>query len=377
MGISEQFQTIVYDPGTGKIAAILPGQYIKSHAALDRLAPAPEGVRYRFFYHHDATPLDPEEFVVRSGGLGCAPALRSSDGSDPILSLMRTSARWTLAHYDSIILEFEGGMGDYLDQADAVISLRREYPKISFPLILRPERYQALQLLEGFEGMKILPKKGKTKTRSTSLSFDMIGRLGGNYPPGGKVGVYSSIVGLSETAKRAPVAVPVHLIAGANARLKDAGCKPTEKVIALHTMSGNSNTKSIPPTGVLALMAPLLEHRGVRIVHLGGAEEERIDHKKVISLQGELSWPEVFGMLACCDGCVCIDSAIMHIAQHLNLPIVSLWGPTSPRVILDDPPGMECVVSLMPCAGCNQYECSKGGCMEKFNTRRLIRRSGD
>jgi len=371
MSASDQFQTIVYDPATGEIAAILPSQYIKSHASLVRLVPAPEGVRHKFFYLHDATPLDPAEFVVQTRGMTCPPALRSHDGTDPTLSLLRSSAMWSLAHYDKIVLVFEGGMGDYMDQADVVIELKSKYPDKTFMLALRPERYQALQLLQGFDGFKILSMKGKASGRSPSISFDLIGRMGGCYPRGGKVGVYSAIAGLAETAVRAPVTIPVHLVAAANARLKDAGVKPTDKLIALHSMSGNSNTKSISPAGALALLAPLLEIRGVRIVHLGGAGEDRIDHKKIISLQGDLSWTEVFGMLACCDGCVCIDSAIMHIAQHLNIPIVSLWGPTAPRVILDDPPGMTCIISLAPCSGCGQYDCSHATCMGTFGTRAL------
>jgi len=191
--------------------------------------------------------------------------------------------------------------------------------------------------------------------------------MGGNYPPGGKVGVYSAIAGLKKPAPRAPVTVPLALLEKANMILHDAGCKATDTLIALHTMSGNTNTKSIQPTAVPDLISPLLDAKGVHIVHLGGAGEAVVDHPRFISLQGALSWQEVFAVLACCNGCVCIDSAIMHIAQHLNIPTVSLWGPTSPAVILDDPPGVTCVVSTMPCAGCGRYECDRGGCMTKFN----------
>jgi len=284
---------------------------------------------------------------------------------------MRAAGRWILAHYGKILFEFEGGMGDYMDQADALLALQTEYPAKHFSISLRPERYAALKYLADFDALKFRAPKQKSSSRLPSLSFSSIGRMGGNYPPGGKVGVYSAIVGLAAPAPRAPVTVPLAVLEKANVLLHAAGCKATDTLIALHTMSGNTNTKSIDPAAVPDLLAPLLETKGVRIIHLGGAGERVVDHPRFISLQGRLSWQEVFAVLACCNGCVCIDSAIMHIAQHLNVPTVSLWGPTSPLVILDDPPGVTCVVSTVPCAGCGRYECDRGGCMTKFNRRSL------
>jgi len=371
MDATSQFQTVVYDPNSGKIEVILPNQYIKSHASLDRMVPPQLGIRFKFFYERSGIPLDKKDFIVHPQSGDRPPRLISKDGSDPTLSIIRAAGRWVLAHYDNILFEFEGGMGDYMDQADALLALRVEYPEKHFSVSLRPERYAALKYLVGFDAFKFRPPKSKGATRIPSLSFSTIGRMGANYPPGGKVGVYSAIAGLASPAKRAAVEIPAPLLEDMNALIDNAIGRIPAHIIALHTMSGNTNTKSIPPAAALDLISPLLENEDVYFLHLGGAGEALVDHPRVIPMLGLLTWQEVFGVLSWCNGCICIDSAIMHIAQHLKVPTVSLWGPTAPQVILDDPPGIACVVSTMPCAGCNRYECDRTGCMTRFNRRDL------
>jgi len=371
MSIGSQFQTVIFDPTSGKIEAILPNQYIKSRVSLDRVAPPRPGVRFKFFYEKTGISLNKKDFIVHPQAGDRPPRLMSRDGSDPTLSIMRAAGRWFLAHYDKILFEFEGGMGDYMDQADALIALQVEYPTKQFKVSLRPERFAALKYLKGFETLKFHAPKQKSSSRIPSISFSSIGRMGGNYPPGGKVGVYSAIAGLTGPAKRAAVEVPGPLLDDMNTLISNAIGRIPGHLIALHTMSGNTNTKSISPANALDLIGPLLENEDVYFLHLGGADELLIDHPRVIPLQGLLTWQEVFCVLFWCNGCICIDSAIMHIAQHIKLPTVSLWGPTSPQVILDDPPGVTCVVSTMPCAGCGCYECDRGGCMTKFNKRSL------
>jgi len=98
-----------------------------------------------------------------------------------------------------------------------------------------------------------------------------------------------------------------------------------------------------------------------------------IVHPQVVSLQGKLPWEKVIAVMACCDGCVCIDSAIMHIAQHLKIPTVSFWGPTLPEHILDADPGLETVITTAPCRGCGGYDCDHCDCMTRFDKKEINR----
>ena len=368
-----EFQTVIYNPTNGAVVRILPGQYIKSRAVLDRLCPSPPDVRLKFFYYNCPFPLSANDFRVLPHGPHRAPALRKADGSDPTTAIIKQTGKWLLDHYNTLLIRFEGGMGDYLDQADVVTHLMRNYPDKNFSLILRGERAAALKMLEGFSGFKVITEDSQTKIRGASLKFSEIDRLGGDYPPGGKVGVYSAIAGLNKPAERARIVIPEALIRSTVDRLSSAGWSGGPITIGLHTMSGNTNTKSIRPGVALELLAPLLDLPGVQFLQFGGAGEERLNHPRVVGLQGALSWPEVFAALSLCDACICIDSAILHIAQHLNIPTLSLWGPTSPAAILAADPGVTCLVSTKPCAGCARYECDHCDCMDRFNKKVLMK----
>jgi len=374
MGIYEQFQTIVYDPESGKIIKVMPNQYIKSRKKLEQLVPPRPTLRYYFFYFHSSVPVDPEEFHVRYNVPGKAPFLVSKDGLGATLSFLSKAATAILIGYKAVLFEFEGGMGDYLDQADALISLQKEYPDVSLTALIDGTRSRALKLLKGFEKVKILTSKDFVPRRSATISFSRITRVSGAYPVGGKVGIYSLIAGLKRPAQRADFDLSPASLSEARAIIQEACGRPHALLIALHTMSGNTNTKSLPPGDALKLIAPLLKEKDLFFLHLGGAGEKPIDHPRVISLQGELSWEKVIAVMACCDGCVCIDSAIMHIAQHLKIPTVSFWGPTLPEHILDADAGVETVITTAPCRGCGGYDCDHADCMVRFDKRETNRK---
>ena len=374
MGIYEQFQTIVYDPVSGGIVKVLPNQYIKSRKKLEQLvAPRPTR-RHFFFYLHTPTPVDPASFSVRIGVAGKPPTLVTPDGMDATLSLFSKEALFNLSRYKAILFKFEGGMGDYLDQADTVVAVQKEYPHIKMSALIDFTRSRALRLLEGFEEVKILTSKEYIRGRSATIDFARITRVSAHYPVGGKVGVYSLIAGLDHPAVRAKFCLSPASLEEADLIIDKACGRAHGKLIALHTMSGNTNTKSIKPANALKIITPLLKNQDLIFLHLGGAGEEAIDHPQVISLQGKLPWEKVVAVMACCDGCVCIDSAIMHIAQHLGIPTVSLWGPTTPQHILAEDPGVETVVTTAPCAGCDQYNCDHCDCMTRFDKKDLNRK---
>jgi len=132
-------------------------------------------------------------------------------------------------------------------------------------------------------------------------------------------------------------------------------------------MSGNCNTKSITPEILPDLLAPALIKKGVYFLHFGGNGELKADHEKIISLQGALNWEQVFCMMSLCSAAVCIDSSILHIAQHLNLPSLSMWGPTKVCNIFGVHHGLNAIEIPLDCTGCNRYECNHKNCMSSMN----------
>jgi hypothetical protein len=374
MSLGDQFQTIVYYSDTGDIRAILPNQYVKSRKSLNGVLNIPESVGLKFFYLQGMYKLDKKEWRVKLGEKGKAPALESITGEIATLAIAKAEARYILGNYKEAIFEFEGGFGDYIDEADVIISCRKLYPQKKITVVMVESRINAMKAMEGFKDINIVTNTGQVRNRGPRIAFAGINAMCGEYRPGGKVGIYSAISGMEEGAPRARFILSRDERTYGRNLIKSKIKKKEPMAIALHTMSGNTNTKSIRPDNVVKLLAPLLDNKNIYFLHLGGAGEEAVKHPQIISLQGMLKWKEVIAVMSVCDRCVCIDSAILHIAQHLELPTLSFWGPTSPGNILGEDPGVEYIETTLKCKGCNAYDCSNGQCMSKFNQKTVERK---
>lgn len=371
MGIDTQFQTIVYEGPSGKIHSVLMNTYIKSRKALNAILNVESSPTLKFFYFPYAFPVLKDNFRVAVSAQAKAPCLVTLDGQDPAQVFLRHEAVKIYEHYKKIIFFFEGGLGDYLDQADVLIEVRKSYPDKKIKIVIpHRSRLQALEMFDGFDSFEFLGPGDPQLGQTVEISFSQISMLQG-YAPSGKVGAYSAIAGISPVAKRAKVIIPL--------REREKAIKlvsfmyPLRKkiFIALHTISGNTNTKSISNDQLPGLLSLLLKNEDFIFLHFGGAGEEPLDHPAFISLQGSLNWVEVFATMSLCSACICIDSAILHIAQHLVLPTLSFWGPTDPFNILGDDQGVTPVLTTAPCRGCNSYICTDPYCMASFNLKEL------
>ena len=374
MGIGEQYQTVVYYEDTGDIREIFSNQYIKSRKALDSLLGLPESRGLKFFYVPGYFPLLKENWKVRLGSKTKAPRLISQDGTDGALFLMQKESDYIFQHYKDICFVFEGGMGDYLDQADVVIACKKKHPDKKLSVEMDGSRRAGLNLMVGFETAATGTSATVGKNSGPTIEFSKVNKMCGDYGAVGKIGIYSTVAGLDQAAERSKINISAKDQANTRAIIQENIGKDYKTIIALHTMSGNCNTKGILPAGIPDMLSSLLEDPDLYFLHLGGAGEETVRHDKIISLQGKLSWPEVFAVISLCSGCICIDSAILHIAQHLRVPTVSLWGPTDCINILGNNHGVEEVTSTNDCAGCNQYECNQKNCMQHLDRKELNRK---
>ena len=367
MGINEQFQTIVYYSDSGDIREILPNQYIKSRKSLNQHLGLPESVGLKFFYFKSEVPLDISSYKIRLGTQREAPRLVNVDGSEPGLAFLRDAAKWILEHSKLIVFKFEGGMGDYVDQTDVVIQLHKKHPDIKFGVIVEHiNRMSTLEMIDGWSGIEFYTPEAALNEQAYIIDMKGISFVHG-FAPIGKIGVYAGIGGLDKPFVRSNIVVSDDMADDARSIVRSHTKMKNPFVIILHTTSGPTNTKSISASSAIDLLSPLLDSKKIIILHVGGAGEPIIDHSRIISLQGQLQWERVFALMSISDGCVCIDSAIMHIAQHIPLPTVSFWGPTDPVDILGIDPGITIVKSSVSCAGCGRWECDERNCMSQFN----------
>ncbi|MBD3246199.1 MAG: hypothetical protein GF333_04225 [Candidatus Omnitrophica bacterium] len=85
-----------------------------------------------------------------------------------------------------------------------------------------------------------------------------------------------------------------------------------------------------------------------------------LSRPNVYDLVGKTSLPEVFFLMKrYCDLLVSVDSAILHIASYLNLPVVALFGPTDPRRYGPFSRRHRVLRRDMACAACRRLTCEK------------------
>lgn len=371
MALGSQFNTIIYYSDTGDIREVLPNRYIKSRRDLNSLIGMQESVGMKFFYVPGYFPIDPKDWIVKLSSGSSAPRLITKDGVNSSLVLSSREAGFILSNYKNILFEFEGGMGDYLDQADVVLEVSRSHPSKSFTVLMDASRIDALQLMRGFSNIKAVGRRDEVAGKLPTIEFNKINHLCGHYLPNGKIGAYSKISGLDAPAPRSPIMFGKHNVRDALLKINHVFSKKSGRFIVLHTMSGNTNAKSVRPDDVVDIIKPLFADKALHFLHLGGSGEEVIKHDRITSVQGLLSWKEVFALTSISKACICIDSAIMHIAQHLNIPTLSLWGPTEPLNILGRDSGVISLITSISCAGCNLYDCPHSKCMRLFNKSAL------
>lgn len=365
--IDAQFQTIIYDSLTGIIVEILPNQYFKSRRALNLRLRETLPFTIKFFYFHTSVHLDKSSYRVVFDPIKNKPGLVSKSGKDPFLLILRHESEKKLSKYKSILFLFEGGMGDYCDQADVVIKARALYPKKRFTVSLpHKNRAPALELLKGWHDISVIDGNISSVRGSAVIDFSKINYIP-EYAPKGKVGVYSMISGFSEGVGRSCFVLPDRLVSSGAALLEMAAPFPAKYNICVHSISGNTNTKSLVDDAFLKIFKPFLDRKDIVFFHLGGSGEGRIDHPHVVSFQGKLNWEDVVSVLYSSSACVCIDSAVMHLAQHMQVPVLSLWGPTDPVNILGTKSGVVSFTSTADCRGCNRWECDSMECMKSFD----------
>jgi len=82
-----------------------------------------------------------------------------------------------------------------------------------------------------------------------------------------------------------------------------------------------------------------------------------------LNLAGETTIPQMVGLIASSACVVCCDSAAQHIAQAVDVDVVTLIGPTRPERTGPLIRGRS-VVADVPCQGCLRRRCRHSTCMQ-------------
>ena len=156
--------------------------------------------------------------------------------------------------------------------------------------------------------------------------------------------------------------------------------EPDDFTVAMHIGSG-SRKKVWPPDRFARLAETLVTRRGVRVVVLTGpadAELAREYRERTSSGSGLMlnchPLPELAAILKRCSVFVGNDSGITHLAAAAGVPVVSLFGPTDPRVW--GPRGNDVTIlgggaSCSPCSREKMQNCAHQRCMEEISVEEV------
>ncbi len=123
-----------------------------------------------------------------------------------------------------------------------------------------------------------------------------------------------------------------------------------------------------------------LARRNIRVVLTGAPEDKGILEKfysltrvKPVSAVGKTSITELVALIRRCQVFVSSDSAPMHIASGLGVPLVALFGPTDPKRHLVPPARYEVFWKEVPCSPCYLRNCPIGHvCMKKITVQEVL-----
>jgi heptosyltransferase-2 len=124
------------------------------------------------------------------------------------------------------------------------------------------------------------------------------------------------------------------------------------------------------PSTHYAALAELLIAAGFSIALFGSAKDQIVTNEiiqlvatekreKIIDLAGKTQLAEAVDLLAAMELVVSNDSGLMHIAAAVDIPVVALYGSTSPGFTPPLAKAVEIIQNNIACSPCFQRECPK------------------
>ncbi|MEO7995537.1 MAG: lipopolysaccharide heptosyltransferase II [bacterium] len=128
-----------------------------------------------------------------------------------------------------------------------------------------------------------------------------------------------------------------------------------------------------------AAVATLLDQAGYRVAVVGGpgdmALAETVQQRttaRLMNLAGATTFDELFEVFRRCAGVIANDSGPMHLAAAAGVPLVGLFGPTSPARCGPVSHAATTLAGDVPCLGCYFKQCEHHSCMAYLAPRQVL-----
>jgi heptosyltransferase-2 len=161
--------------------------------------------------------------------------------------------------------------------------------------------------------------------------------------------------------------------------LKQQGYKEGKKLFVLHPGASFGTAKCWLPERFLEVCKAILKNPEHYIVFIGNDATGEIIHEivphlnqNVINLAGKTTLRQLACIISLSTVLLTNDSGPMHIAAALNVPLVALFGSTSPEKTGPYPHG-EVICKKAVCSPCYQRICSKDfRCMKEITSQEVL-----
>ena len=134
------------------------------------------------------------------------------------------------------------------------------------------------------------------------------------------------------------------------------------------------------PVENFAKLCDELAKRNIRVVLTGSKEDELLAEKllkltrnKPLNAVGRTTITELAALIRRCSVFISSDSAPMHIASSLDVPLIAIFGPTDPKRHLVPPTAYQVFWKEIQCSPCYLRSCPIGLiCMKKIGVQEVL-----
>jgi len=155
---------------------------------------------------------------------------------------------------------------------------------------------------------------------------------------------------------------------------------PDEKLIGFNIGSAVETKRWAPER--FAQVADVLEKEGYRTVFFGGSMDEAMVAEAVALMQakpiiatGKFTIGQLAAAMSRCSLIITNDSGPMHVAISQKVPIVAMYGPSSPALYGPYTARATIVTAVPPCQGCAtgmKHHCDDLQCMKRLEVGQVL-----
>lgn len=373
--MSAQYQTVIYEKSSGTILLVSPNLYVSSRKYLAKLAGHDHWSGLGFLYFPFPIEIDTQRHTVRPGMYNLPAYIMSEDGIPIDFELTMLKRREKLTAGVNCLVEFEGGMGDQLMEAAAVLDAIKKYPKSTFAIQCRPHFEEILRKVKG------IPEVHHIYVGQTRHAFDYVISNHTHYisdPRGsmyGKASLYGAWLGLDSVSHVAKIKLKASDYKAFPGGLTSVDFSDKKINILCQWRSGSGHAKSWNVEAVIALAALCHEAYDCNFFVVGLKNEMTGTFPGIINLCGKPSWWETCLLVSKVNLAVCIDSGVMHLSRSLNTPYVCLWGGTNAGMILGEKEQTTDIRLKLDCYDEVCYSCGRksNDCMTKITPKEVLK----